>query len=667
MLQVFLAEPGLERCASLRAADRRRRGAAARPRARGSSSGWPEVSSCTTSTARPRRRSTSPASPAVARAGAADRADRPADRQHAGLRAGRRAGSRCRWASRASSTSAACGVARGYLGRPELTAERFVPDPFPASPARGSTAPATCARLLADGDARVPRARSTTRSRSAASASSWARSRPRSRRIRRSREAVVLARERRAGASAAGRLRGADRASGGARSRTSCAALSAAARARCRSTWCRRPSWSLDALPLTANGKVDRRALPAPGARRRPAPRRPTWRRAAPTEELLAGDLGRGARRASGVGVDDDFFELGGHSLLATQLVSRIRDALRRRAAAARAVRAPTRRRAGAVDRAPARGAGARRPAAARAGPPRRATCRSRSRSSACGSSTSSSRAARPTTCPSALRLGGASRRGGAGSARLGEVVAPPRGPAHHASPIADGQPVQRDRRRRRVPLPRRPRIAPACRATSASGALATRRAEARAPVRPRRRARCCAASCSAARPRTSTCSLLTMHHIVSDGWSIGRAAARAGGALRGLRRGPPVAAAGAAAPVRRLRRLAARAGSQGEVLDAQLAYWRKRPARGRPAALELPTDRPRPPVPSHRGAARRRSPLAAALADALQRARPPRGRDAVHDAARRLPGAAPPLHRPERHRRRHADRQPRPRARSRG
>jgi hypothetical protein len=80
---------------------------------------------------------------------------------------------------------------------------------------------------------------------------------------------------------------------------------------------------SLDAMPLTASGKVDRLALPDPESidadrqARYVAPRNEVeaeitkiW------SELLGVDQ---------VGVNDDFFELGGHSLLATQVIMRVR------------------------------------------------------------------------------------------------------------------------------------------------------------------------------------------------------------------------------------------------------------------------------------------------------------------------------------------------------
>jgi acyl carrier protein len=83
----------------------------------------------------------------------------------------------------------------------------------------------------------------------------------------------------------------------------------------------------LDRLPLTASGKLDRNALPAPDQSRPEldnffvAPR-------TPAEQSMAG-IWAEVLKLDKIGIHDNFFELGGHSLLATQLVSRLRDAFR--------------------------------------------------------------------------------------------------------------------------------------------------------------------------------------------------------------------------------------------------------------------------------------------------------------------------------------------------
>ena len=237
------------------------------------------------------------------------------------VRAGRGAASRAPRRRRGSCCIGGAGVARGYLHRPGLTAERFLPDPFGAPGARCTARATACAGW------RTGRWSSwaawTRRSRCAASASSRARWRPCCGAPRRARTARSSCARTRRASGAWSPTSWARRTRRRRRTRTRCARTCARG---CRSTWCPTAFVALDALPLTPNGKLDRRALPAPEH----GPGRRALRTAPRTER------GGGARRGlwrevlglERVGRDDDFFDLGGHSLLLVRLQTRLRERL---------------------------------------------------------------------------------------------------------------------------------------------------------------------------------------------------------------------------------------------------------------------------------------------------------------------------------------------------
>ena len=221
----------------------------------------------------------------------------------------------------------ATGLARGYLGRPGLTAERFVPDPFGPSPARGSTAPATWRAARPDGEieflgridhqVKLRGFRIELGEIEAALAGHPA-----------VREAAVVAREERPGDDAAGRLRGA----GGTGARAGGAGSSAMpSAASCRSTWC--PPTSRSSTPCRSPRAASSTAAPcAPSARPASWRPRPPWPSPAAIsktelEELLAG-IWQDLLRRGPIGLDDNLFDLGAHSILAIQFTSRVYDAL---------------------------------------------------------------------------------------------------------------------------------------------------------------------------------------------------------------------------------------------------------------------------------------------------------------------------------------------------
>ncbi len=483
------------------------------------------------------------------------------------------------------------GVARGYLGRPELTAERFVDDPFGTAPGARMyrTGDLVCRR--ADGEIEfLGRVDSQLKVRGyrieAEEVESVLVEHPDVAR------AVVVAHEHGRGdmrlvayvnPTRPGVGVGADQ-------------LRIHLQAKLPGYMVPAAYMSLAAFPTTPNNKIDRARLPNPDARTvgtaSSEPPRPGLETDWPAS-------GRTCSESTSIGRHDDFFDLGGHSLLATQIVSRVRSPPGCGASGAERIRSSDRRRAG-------RRGGCNLPIDRRSSLrwPRRAPrsptahIRSRSRRSGCGSSSSCSRTDRPTTCAGAVRLRGpldVARPGGA----LNQLV------ARHESCVRrscseDGAPRQR--------------VLPELsgRAAGRGLPLGTLRRRGGSSARSAPCAGWGAKPFDLERPplfrfgctgwtRTSTCLLLCLHHIISDNWSFGVLSRELAAFYRAEVAGRPARPARARARTRGLRAGGIADWLESGRLASQLEYW-KAQLDGLPVT-ELPTDRPRPPVQTDRGA----------------------------------------------------------------
>ena len=207
------------------------------------------------------------------------------------------------------------GIGRGYLNRPELTAEKFLKHPFSAAPGARLYRTGDWARLRSDGLLEFAGRRDSQ-------------VKVRGFRIELSEVEATLARH--CGVNEAAVVARPDR-SGAIRliayvvaheSAASVTELRAFMAANVPDYMVPSTFVQLEALPLNVNGKVDRLALPEPETLR-PQLTTPYQAPATSAERLLA-DIWSQVLQIDDIGVDDNFFELGGHSLLATQVVARV-------------------------------------------------------------------------------------------------------------------------------------------------------------------------------------------------------------------------------------------------------------------------------------------------------------------------------------------------------
>ena len=481
------------------------------------------------------------------------------------------------------------GLSRGYLGRPELTAERFVPDPFAAAPGSRMYRVGDLVRYRADGileflgrmdhQVKVRGFRVEPGEVESALLTHTA-----------MRAAAVLPRP---DASGGGALVAYLETLPGA---VSAGELRQHLKSRLPEYMLPSAFLFLESLPLTPNGKVDRRALAAlpleaRGAKSVAAPR-------TPAEVLVAGIFAEvlGLER---VGVEEDFFALGGHSLLAMQVASRVRSAFGVKLPVRAVFEAPTvGALAGRLERSPRseeRGA-AMTPLVriSREGPPALSFAQQR-----LWFLDQLEPGSPLYNIPAVVELAGRLDQA-ALAAALGEVIRRhealrTRFPAVAGEPV----PVVAESTGFVLPLvdlqglPGREREEEASRLAAA---------EARRPFDlgdPGGGPLLRAALLRSEPERHGV--LLTMHHIVSDGWSVGVLVRELGALYSAFAESRPSPLPELAvqyadfAAWQRLR-------LSGELLESELAWWRRQLA-GMPPALELPTDHPRPAVRGEQGA----------------------------------------------------------------
>ncbi len=478
------------------------------------------------------------------------------------------------------------GLGRGYLNRPELTAEKFIPNPMSADGAR----------LYRTGDLVLYRAdrsieyvgRSDSQVKVRGFRIELGEIETVLSRHQSVREAVVLARE-----DEPGEKRLVAYVVGEQGHEVQTTELRSHLRTALPdymipSTFC-----VLDRLPLNANGKLDRRALPAPGHERPELEYAFIAPRTLP-EELLA-EIWAQVLGVERVGVHDNFFDLGGHSLLATQIIARAREVFRQELPLRSLFEHPT------IAGLAAHVAAVMQPGRDREELPIERVARTEDLPLSFTQQRlwlleQLSPGSAVYNLSTVLRLNGpldtaALEKSLSEIVRRHEVL-------RTSFPVRAGQPVQLIAPPQHLSLPLHDLRHLADEQLEAETARLTHEVSrqpfdlARGPL----------LRTSLLRLRDEEhLALVTFHHIISDGWSMGRLVDEVAALYTAFSEQQP-------SPLAELPIQYAdyavwqRQWLQGERLDAQLAYW-QRQLGGTLPVLDLPTDRPRPAVQSFRGA----------------------------------------------------------------